>query len=111
MMGASRGIQGLALGVMAGILDAGLILAAEPDTSFWVLLQSLIAWTIAGWVALVTASSLPPLLHCVLVIVALNIPWYIQFAAIPGTWSHLPPLVMMSVLFGAVFGWAKKLLS
>src|SRR5947199_1520884 len=99
---------GLAAGLAAGALDGILIVVAEPDVSLWLIAQSVIAWTLVGWVVLATESGLRPITHGVSITVLLNVPWYIQFAIVSGQWSHLAPLVVMSVLFGAGFGWVKE---
>jgi len=100
--------RGLMVGFAAGVMDAILIVVAEPSVSFWLIAQSVIAWTLVGWVVLATESGLRPVTHGMFVTVLLNVPWYIQFAIVSGQWSHLAPLVVMSLLFGAGFGWVKK---
>lgn len=99
---------GLMVGFIAGALDAAIIILAEPTASAWGIAQAVIAWTLTGWVVTATDSGLRPFAHGLVVTVLLNVPWYIQFTILPGQWSLLPPLVVMSLLFGAGFGWAKK---
>ena len=101
-------LQGALAGLVAGVLDVILIVVAEPNPTVWLLLQSLIAWTLAGWVVVATESGFRPLVHGMFVTVLLNLPWYIQFAFATGQWDHFPPLLVMSLLFGAAFGWTKK---
>jgi hypothetical protein len=103
--------HGLGVGLVAGLLDALLIGLSEPASSVWLLAQSAIAWTLMGWVVFATDSGFRPILHGIFITVLLNLPWYIQFALLAGHLEHLIPLIGMSLVFGAVFGWAKQYLN
>lgn len=99
---------GVVAGVVAGLLDVVLIAVADASAGPWVMAQSFLFWTVAGWLVVVTPSRLPPLLHGVAVTVLLNLPWYIAFGPGAGHWEHVPPLLGMSVVFGLGFGAVRR---
>ncbi|MCI0707837.1 MAG: hypothetical protein L0Y80_10185 [Ignavibacteriae bacterium] len=99
---------GLGVGLVAGILDVILIYAAEPTASAWQLAQAGIAWTLFGWIVLATNSGLTPMSHCILITLLINIPWYINTSLLPARLELLFPLMIQSVVFGAMFGFAKR---
>ena len=97
---------GLTSGLVAGGLD-GVLIAATSDAAPWLIVQSVAAWTITGWAVFATSSMLRPVAHGIAVSLLLNLAWYIQLAVIPAQYALLPPLIVMSVLFGVGLGWAK----
>jgi hypothetical protein len=99
---------GLGAGVIAGALDVSLVYFVEPSSTFWLLAQVFIAWVTIGWAVIATESGLPPVLHCIVVTIFLSLPWYIAEAILPGQWSHLPPLLIQSVVNGLIFAAVKK---
>ena len=98
---------GLAAGMVAAALDLSLILAVEPSISVWVLLEAALFWTTAGWAVVASDTGLSRLAHGVLATVLLNLPWYVLESFAAGHPEHFPPLLVMSVVFGLGFGWAK----
>jgi hypothetical protein len=99
---------GFGVGAIAGVLDIILIYLVEPTSSPWLLAQAGIAWVLFGWIVVSTSSGLPPLWHGIVITLLINIPWYINFSVLQGDVTHLPPLIVQGVVFGALFGWAKK---
>lgn len=99
---------GFVAGVVAGVLDVVLIAVADASAGVWVMAQSFLFWSVAGWVVVVSPSRLGPLLHGVVVTVLLNLPWYIAFGPSAGHWDHVPPLIFMSIVFGLGFGVVRK---
>ena len=99
---------GLLAGLAAGVFNAGLVFGVAPESSPWLLAQVFIAWLSMGVVVLTSGSGLAPVKHGMFITVLLNVPWYINEAALPGKWDHLPPLVIVSLLLGAGFGLLKR---
>lgn len=107
-MTARRWLHGLGAGLVAGVIDAGLIRAVEPGGSPWVLAEALLFWTTAGWAVVASESGLGSLAHGVVATLLLNLPWFVLLGPAAGKPLHLPPLIAMSALFGAGFGWAHR---
>ncbi len=97
--------HGLLGGALAGALDVSLIAVADPGAGGWVELQSFAFWTSAGALVVASETGLGRIAHGVLVTVLLNLPWYVVFGPASGHPEHVPPLVGMSLVFGAAFGW------
>jgi hypothetical protein len=100
--------RGLWIGFIAAMLDIPFMCVINTDISFWLLIQTIIAWTLVGWVAIATESGLRPTLHGMFVTSLLSIPWFIQYAFLAGDLGNLIPLMGMSLMFGAIFGRAKR---
>lgn len=98
---------GLGAGAAAAAADATLILTVDAGVSRWVLLEALLFWTVTGWAAVATESGLGRYAHGVAVTVLLNLPWYVLLGPAAGELGHVPPLVVMSAVFGLCFGWAR----
>lgn len=98
---------GLGAGAVAAALDVSLIMAVEPAISLWVPLEAALFWTAAGWAAVASTTGLGRFGHGVLATVLLNLPWYVLESFAAGHPEHLAPLVIMSVVFGLGFGWAR----
>lgn len=99
---------GVVAGVVSGVSDVVLIAVADASAGAWVMAQSFLFWSVAGWLVVVSPSRLAPLLHGVAVTVLLNLPWYIAFGPGVGHWEHVPPLIVMSIVFGLGFGAVRK---
>jgi hypothetical protein len=99
---------GVVAGVVAGVLDVVLIAVADASAGGWVMAQSFLFWSVAGWLVVVSPSRFGPLLHGVVVTVLLNLPWYVAFGPGAGHWEHVPPLIGMSAVFGLGFGVVRK---
>lgn len=100
-------IWGLGAGAVAGALDVALILAVDPRVSHWVLLEAALFWMTAGGVVVASETGFGRYVHGVAVTVLLNLPWYVVESFAAGHPEHLPPLILMSVVFGLGFGWAR----
>lgn len=99
---------GLAAGLIAALLDALLIVATDDAASGALLVQVLLFWTFAGGFVVATVSPLGPFAHALTATIVLNLPWYLALAILPGKPELLPPLVAMSLVFGALFGVARR---
>lgn len=100
--------RGVVAGVVAGVVDVVLITVADASAGVWVMMQSLLFWSVAGWLVVVSPSRFTPVLHGVVVTVLLNLPWYLALGPGSGHWEHVAPLVGMSVVFGLGFGVVRK---
>jgi hypothetical protein len=98
---------GLGAGAVAAALDLAMILAVEPTISRWILLEVALFWVPAGWFVTSSNSGLGRYAHGVLITMLLACPWYIVESFAKGKPEHLPPLVVMSIVFGVLFGWAR----
>lgn len=98
---------GLSAGLVAGALDGLLIAFTNPHATAWLITQSVIAWTLTGWVVVATHSGLRPVLHGMFITLLLNVPWVIQFIAMPNQWNLLVPFLIVTLIFGAGLGLAK----
>jgi hypothetical protein len=99
---------GLLAGSVAALLDIGLIAVVEPALSAWVLIEAGLFWAGAGRVVVASQTGLPHIRHGVLTTVILNLPWYVLASFAAGHPEHLPPLMLMSVVFGVGFGFARR---
>jgi hypothetical protein len=59
----------------------------------------------------VVDSPFPPYVAGAMIAVFLNLPWYINISIIPKQYRHLAPLVVASVILGALGGVVKVWLS
>jgi hypothetical protein len=99
---------GLGAGLVAAALDVALILAVDPAVPRWTLLEAGAFWAVAGWVVVASTSGLGWWGHGMLVTVLLNLPWYLVEGPAAGHPEHVPPLAIMSLVFGVAFGWARR---
>jgi hypothetical protein len=100
-------LVGLGVGALAGAADVALILAVDSAATTWVMLEGCLFWTVAGWVVVASESGLGRYAHGIVVTVLLNLPWYVLLGPASGKPEHVPPLIVMSIIFGAIFGWAR----
>lgn len=98
---------GIGAGAVAALLDVSLILAVEGSSSKWVLIEAALFWTITGWAVVASNSGLGRFGHGVLATVLLSLPWYVISSFAAGHPEHLAPMVVMGILFGFGFGWAR----
>lgn len=98
---------GIGAGAVAALLDVSLILAVDESSSKWVLLEAALFWTTAGWAVVASNSGLGRFGHGVLATVILSLPWYVVTSFAAGHPEHLAPLLVMGILFGLGFGWAR----
>jgi hypothetical protein len=99
---------GLLAGSVAALLDIGLIAVVDPAVSAWVLIEAGLFWAGAGWLVVASHTGLPHFRHGIVTTVILNLPWYVLESFAAGHPKHLPPLMLMSVVFGLGFGFARR---
>jgi hypothetical protein len=100
--------NGLLVGAVVAILEGILIWAADPSITPWLFIQSISFWLFCGLVVYMTETGLPAILNGILLTVLLNIPWYISLSIAAGNPGHLVPLVIASIIFGAIIGLMSK---
>ncbi len=98
--------NGLLVGVIVATLEGLLIWAADPNTQPWVLVQSISFWLFCGLVVYMTETGLPTVINGIVLTILLNIPWYIALSIVGGKPNHLIPLVVASLIFGVIIGFA-----
>ncbi|PJZ25619.1 hypothetical protein CH352_17140 [Leptospira hartskeerlii] len=91
-------------------LEGILIRVADPTTSTWILLQSILFWFSCGLVVSISNTGLPKWIGSILLTEILTAPWLIALVIIPEQYSHLVPLIVVNTLFGAVIGGLNKIL-
>lgn len=97
---------GASSGLAVALSDVALISVVEPSTSAYVWAEVLLFWTFAG--VFVVGSELGlGRAHALVATLLLAAPWLILESFASGHPEHLPPLLVQSVLFGAVFTWAR----
>lgn len=99
-------IVGLVMAAFEGIL----IRTADPNTSHWVLLQSILFWFSCGLVVSLSNTGLPKWIGSILLTEILTLPWLISLVVIPQQYSHLVPLIVVNTLFGAIIAGLNKFL-
>jgi hypothetical protein len=99
------------VGVVPALLEGLLIYSVEPQTSLWVIARSVLAWFGFGFVVYLIDKGQKVMLHSVLLTVLLCLPWYIAETVGTGTPEHLAPLVVASVVMGAIIGLVCRRLS
>ena len=100
--------NGLLIGFIVATLEGLLLWLNDPNISTWVFLQSISFWLFCGLVVYMAETGLPTLLNSILLTVLLNIPWYIALSIGNRKPELLIPLVIASLIFGTVIGWASK---
>lgn len=99
---------GFTAGAAAAAIDVALIVKMDAHASAFVVVQAALFWCAAGWFVVASRSGLPSYAHGVAATVLLNLPWYVNLAIATNQLTLLPPLLAMSVIFGAGFGWAHR---
>jgi hypothetical protein len=100
--------NGLLVGAIVATLEGIILWAADPSITPWVFLQSISFWLFCGLVVYMTETGLPAILNGILLTVLLNIPWYISLSIVAGNPGYLIPLVIASIIFGAMIGLMSK---
>jgi len=104
-------IKALLIGIVLGLLEYGILVSARQKLSVWIYIQSVLFWFTCGFMIGMVDSSLPAYLFGALLAVFLNLPWYINLSILPKQYGHLVPLIVSSIILGAVGGGVKILLS
>lgn len=100
--------NGFLVGAVVATLEGILLWAADPNITFWVFIQSISFWLFCGLVIYMTETGLPAVLNGILLTLLLNIPWYISLSIAAGNPGYLLPLVIASLIFGAIIGWMSQ---
>lgn len=104
-------VQAILIGIALGLLELVLLAGSKQKVSFWVYTQSVVFWFTCGFMIGIVDSPLPAYATGALIAIFLNLPWYINISIIPKQYGHLAPLVVASIVLGAIGGLVKMLLS
>lgn len=104
-------INAILIGIALGLLELGILVSARQKIDAWIYVQSLLFWFTCGFMIGMVESPLPAYLLGAMLAVFMNLPWYINISIIPKQYGHLVPLIVSSILLGAVGGGLKTLLS
>ncbi len=110
-MGGPMILKAVLIGIVLGLMELGIIFSARQKLDFWIYVQSALFWFTCGFMIGIVDSPLPAYVLGAILAVFLNLPWYINISIIPKQYSHLVPLIVSSILLGAVGGGLKTLLS
>jgi hypothetical protein len=99
------------VGIVPAILEGLLIYFADPETSNWVLVQSILFWFSCGFVVYLIDIGPKKILSSILLTVFLNIPWFIALSVVASKPDHLMPLVVASVIMGTIIGFVSSRLN
>lgn len=99
------------VGLIPAILEGLLIHFADPTTSNWVLIQSILFWFGCGFVVSLIDIGFNKIVSCILLTVLLNLPWYIALSIGNDKLDHLVPLIISSIIMGLVIGLVSKKLN
>ncbi len=98
------------IGIILGLLELAILVASKQKLGGWMYAQSLLFWFTCGFMIGIVDSSLPAYGLGIMIAVFMNLPWYINISIIPKQYGHLGPLVLASIILGALGGAAKTLL-
>jgi hypothetical protein len=104
-------LNSIIIGIVLGVLEGVLITFGDPNASTLVLIQSILFWFSVGVIINISDTGLSNYAHSIFIVLFLNIPWYINLTVIPNKLEHLPPMVIVSVLFGLISGFLSKKLT
>lgn len=100
------------VGIVPAILEGLLIYFTDPSASNWVLVQSILFWFGCGFAVYLVDIGSSKILNSMLMTVLLNLPWYIALTIVANKPEHLIPLIVASLIMGAIIGlvsiWLKK---
>ncbi|MGB4820242.1 MAG: hypothetical protein WBP33_14125 [Saprospiraceae bacterium] len=92
------------IGLVPAFLEGLLIYFADPKTDHWVLIQSVTFWFSCGFVVYLVEIGTKKIPTSILFTLILNIPWYIALTVVANKPDHLVPLIVSSIVMGAVIG-------
>ena len=104
-------VHAILIGLALGLLEWGILVSARQKLGAWIYIQSILFWFTCGFMIGMVEAPLPAYLLGALLAVFMNLPWYINISIIPKQYGHLVPLIVSSILLGAVGGGLKILLS
>lgn len=96
------------VGIIPALLEGLLVYSVEPAIDRWHLTQAVLFWFTCGFVVYLADLGLPVIANSVLLTVFLNLPWYIAEAILPQKYEHLLPLLIASIVAGAIIGLATQ---
>lgn len=97
-------IRAIFIGIVLGILELAILASSRQKLGFWIYAQSMVFWFTCGFMIGVIYSPLPAYMSGAMIAVFLNLPWYINISIIPKQYGHLAPLIIASVILGAIGG-------
>ncbi|EMM98871.1 hypothetical protein [Leptospira noguchii] len=98
------------IGVIVAILEGLLVFGADPTASAWTLIQGMLFWFSCGFITTLAEIGFSKMFSSILLTELLNLPWYITLVVIPKQYSHLIPLIVASLIFGAIIGFLNRIL-
>ena len=96
------------VGLVPALLEGILVYSVEPSINRWILLQAILFWFTCGFTTHVIEINIPRIFLGIGFTVFLNLPWYIAESIVKNKPEHFLPLVVTSIVFGAVIGWISK---
>ena len=101
----THSIQGLVLGFIVGAVDCGIYLSMGAPFTAYDIAVAITFWTMAGWLIHISQLAMPHVVKGLIIALALNVPWAINFAAQGMAQEVLPFMVVMGSVFGMLLGW------
>lgn len=92
------------VGLVPAIIEGILIYSVEPKTNIWILVQAVTAWFSFGFVVYLINKGNKIILNAILFTLLLNLPWFIAETVVKNTPQHFIPLVIASIVMGAIIG-------
>lgn len=103
--------KAILIGIVLGILELAILASSRQKLGFWVYTQSVVFWFTCGFMIEIVDSPLPAYVSGAMIAVFLNLPWYINISIIPKQYGHLVPLIIASIILGAIGGAIKIFLT
>ncbi len=103
--------KAILIGIVLGILELAILASSRQKLGFWIYAQSVVFWFTCGFMIGIVDFPLPAYVSGAMIAVFLNLPWYINISIIPKQYGHLAPLIIASIILGAIGGAIKLLLS
>lgn len=102
----------LRYGAVAGLIAAAaeflMLYAAAPTLGALFVLQATAFWFACGVVAVTCEWGLPAVAQALCVTLVLFFPWLVNGVLIPREWGHFAPMLVQAVVFGLLFGAARR---
>lgn len=99
-----RSLQGLLLGLIAGVVDCGIYSIMGVSITNYDVATALTFWSVTGWLIHVTELGVPNILKGILIALALNVPWAINFVGLGVGGEMLPFILALGLVFGSLLG-------
>ena len=111
-MDRSKTLQGAVIvGIVPAILEGMLVYSVEPSISAWILVQAMLFWFTCGFIVHILDIGIHRVIHGIIFTVFINLPWYIAESIVQNKPEHFFPLVIASIIFGALIGIISKKLT